>query len=362
MESSLLKENQKITDLGRNYGIDLLRLVLMFMVCMLHTLGQGGVLYASVDGTIGYKAYWFLEILSYCAVDGFAIISGYVASNRPRKYEKLVNMWFQAFFYSFIITAVFTVVGINNTWAIKDIIKCALPVTFGKFWYFTAFFVLFFAIPILNKFFFSISENITKKSLIIIVVLFSVLGTLNDPFKSSAGYSAIWLMVLYCIGVLAKRVNLFETRKNSTLIVWWVLCVVLTWFVRVFIGIGGLTNYVSPTILLSGIIMVVLFSRIPLNGNFVSKLSPLAFGIYLFQMNQVIWNNILKDAFVGIVEKPLYIGIPLVFGFASAIFLSGLCVEFVRSILANICRINKLSKWIVEKADFVLEKLFVFLK
>ena len=103
MESPLLKENQKIADLGRNYGIDLLRLVLMFMVCMLHTLGQGGVLYASVDGTIGYKAYWFLEILSYCAVDGFAIVSGYVASNRPRKYEKLVNMWFQAFFYSFII-------------------------------------------------------------------------------------------------------------------------------------------------------------------------------------------------------------------------------------------------------------------
>ena len=25
----------------RNYGIDLLRLVLMYMVCMLHTLGQG---------------------------------------------------------------------------------------------------------------------------------------------------------------------------------------------------------------------------------------------------------------------------------------------------------------------------------
>ena len=28
----------------RNYGIDLLRLVLMYMVCMLHTLGQGGTL------------------------------------------------------------------------------------------------------------------------------------------------------------------------------------------------------------------------------------------------------------------------------------------------------------------------------
>lgn len=35
----------------RNYGIDLLRLVLMYMVCILHTLGQGGILEACEPGT-----------------------------------------------------------------------------------------------------------------------------------------------------------------------------------------------------------------------------------------------------------------------------------------------------------------------
>lgn len=97
----------------RNYGIDLLRLVLMYMVCMLHTLGQGGILGVCQAGTVEYKAFWFLEILSYCAVDGFAIISGYMAVDRPRKYEKLVDMWFQAFFYSFVITMLFTLAGCN---------------------------------------------------------------------------------------------------------------------------------------------------------------------------------------------------------------------------------------------------------
>lgn len=115
MISPLLKENQNITGSGRNHGIDLLRLALMFMVCMLHTLGQGGILNASAEGTNAYRAYWFLEILSYCAVDGFAVISGYAASNRPRKYDKIVNMWFQAFFYSFILTGVLTVIGISDS-------------------------------------------------------------------------------------------------------------------------------------------------------------------------------------------------------------------------------------------------------
>ena len=79
----------------RNYGIELLRLVLMFMVCMLHVLGQGGVLGTSAEiGGVAFKALWFLEILSYCAVDAFAIISGYVAADKPRKFSKLAEMWF----------------------------------------------------------------------------------------------------------------------------------------------------------------------------------------------------------------------------------------------------------------------------
>lgn len=193
-------------------------------------------------------------------------------------------------------------------------------------------------------------------------MLFSVLGIFNDSFRTAGGYSAIWLIVLYCIGVLAKRVKLFETRKNTTLIILWGLCIFITWLVHDRSGNMQLISYVSPTILLSGMIMVVLFSRLPIKCKFVSKVSPLAFGIYLFQLNQVVWHFMLKDAFVGVLEKPLYIGIPMAFGCASLIFFSGLFVEFIRTILAKICRINLLSKWIVEKLDFVLKKITVILK
>lgn len=48
----------------RNYGIDLLRLVLMYMVCILHTLGQGGVLNACnpSGGDIKFSGYWRLVL------------------------------------------------------------------------------------------------------------------------------------------------------------------------------------------------------------------------------------------------------------------------------------------------------------
>src|SRR5574344_1724268 len=86
---------------NRNYGIDFLRLVLMYMVCVLHTLGQGGIIYSSINGSIGFGVFYLLEIISYCAVDSFAIISGYTSKNKPQKYEKIVSMWFQVLFFSF---------------------------------------------------------------------------------------------------------------------------------------------------------------------------------------------------------------------------------------------------------------------
>ena len=60
----------------RNYGIDALRLISMFMVVVLHVLGQGGVLKAAKNGQ--YIISWLLEIIAYCAVNCYAIISGYV--------------------------------------------------------------------------------------------------------------------------------------------------------------------------------------------------------------------------------------------------------------------------------------------
>lgn len=346
----------------RNRGIDLLRLVLMFMVCVLHTLGQGGVLNACAEHSVGYYTFWFLEVFAFCAVDGFALISGYTAKDKPQKYTKIVEMWFQAFFYSFVVTIILWAIGLGDGFEIKTLIKVTMPVTFGVFWYFTAYFALFFAIPILNRFLFGADEITAKKALIILVVLFSGLGVLYDPFKAQAGYSAIWLMALYCMGALAKRVRLFEERKTGTLLLAWLLSVVVTWAARVFLGVGRLTNYMSPTILLSAMIMVVVFSRMRLQGTLVAKVAPLVFGVYLFQLNCVLWQHVLKDSTAFVASLPLAKGILIVLAVSALIFVSGLIVEFVRVKLFSAVKIPRLSEKIVLLADRLLEKLFVFLK
>ncbi len=201
-----------------------------------------------------------------------------------------------------------------------------------------------------------------KKSFIVLFVLFSAMGIFKDPFGMKQGYSAIWLMVLYCIGALAKKIKLFESRKSGTLILLWLACVFVTWWFHVFKGDKILTNYISPTVLMSGLIMVILFSRLNLKGNIIRKLSPLAFGIYLFQLNSIIWNNILKEAFVFVASKNIVTGVCYAFILAFMIFLGGIIVEFIRTKLAQAVRIPALCERIVSITDRIIMRLFVLLK
>ena len=346
----------------RNCGIDLLRLILMYMICILHVLGQGGILANSPIGSIRYSIFWLMEIFSFCAVDAFAIISGYVASNKPCKYEKLINIWFKVFFYSFIITIFFVLVGKANNIGKIDIIKNFFPITFERYWYMTSYFLLFLTMPILNKYLFKINKKTAKKIFIIIIIIFTIMGLFEDPFKTMKGYSAIWLIVLYCVGVLANKIDIFGKKKSITLIIIWLFLVFVTWYSYVHFETKLFLKYTSPTVLFCGLILVILFKRLKIKSNTIIKIASLSLGIYLFQLNQVIWENYIGSRFAFIVNKKIYIAIPYILLIALVIWFTGLVVEFIRSKLEKIIKLDLLSKKIINIIDNILVKLSNCLK
>ena len=335
----------------RNYGIDFLRFILMFMVCILHTLGQGGILYNTVNDNL-YKIFWVIEITAYCAVNGYAFISGYIAKDTKKNNKKIINMWFQLFFYSFVISIILKLFGFADFVGKRELIKYALPITFNVFWYMTSYFILFLATPMLNKFLFNLNKDESKKTLIILFVTFSIINFYNDAFCTELGYSPIWLIVLYSMGVLSKKVELFKKYKSSSLIIAMLLNISITLLLVINYDNYKLLSYISPTIVLNGMIIVILFSRLKLKGTIIKKLSPYVLGIYLFHLNPIIWNYILKDKFIFVLDQKFYISIILVFLLAIAIFVSGLLVEYIRQNLFKLLKIDKLS----EKTNAYLEK------
>lgn len=343
----------------RNQGIDLLRFVLMFMICIMHTLKHGGILDATQSGTLSYDVLWLIEIFAFCAVDGFALISGYTASDKPRKYEKLVEMWFQVFFYSFVLSLFLMMLGRSIDWTIGqniraiDIVKLTLPVTFSTYWYFTAYVALFFAAPMLNKYVFSMDRDAAKKVLIIMILLYSIIGVINDPFQTNGGMSAIWLMILYTIGAVIKKAQLFEKKPSWFLVLLIILSTAFTWITCLIVKTKVLLNYVSPTILLNAVALLLLFSRIKIRSVWIGRVTPLVFGIYLFQLNPIIWNDVICNAFTFVANQNVIVSIIGVLGLAFVIFASGLIIEFIRANIAGWIHIQVMCRSLIKVCEKV---------
>ncbi len=326
----------------RNYGIDLLRLVLMFMICIMHTVGRGRLLDYYEPCTLKYNINWLMYVLSCCSVDGFAIISGYVANDKSTKYSRLIELWFQVFFYSCFITLFFRVLGFADDYDSTEILTLIFPVTSKQYWYFTAYFGAFFFFPLIKKYVFAMKAETAGKMLILFFILFSVMEMNNDMFYLNTGTSLIWLIILYCIGALAKKCDLFADKKTWFLIMIFLISSVVSWLAYIIGGLDTLYIHISPTMLLNGLILVIVFARININGKIIKHLSPLAFGIYLFHVNRIIWDDFCGSV-KELVSSNTIVMIIQVIGISCFLCVMGLIVDFIRKKLFDFLHIHELS-------------------
>ena len=181
----------------KNRGIDALRMVAMFMVVTLHILTQGGVLNASVRFTSQYEAGWFLQTAAFCAVDVYALISGYVWACAEYRYRKIIELWLQVAVYTVSITVLLCFL-IPSSVSATQWLKAFFPVMSGQYWYFSSYVALFLFIPLLNMILEKMEKRQLRFCLGMILLFFSCFQTLfySDVFGTNDGYSAIWLMIL----------------------------------------------------------------------------------------------------------------------------------------------------------------------
>ncbi len=196
---------------NRNYGIDLLRIITMFMIVNLHILCHGGILSSQklYFGSTKFNIVWIIEIVSYVAVNCYALISGFVGVNSKNKYSSIILLWLRVAFYSILIYLIACKCGVVE-YDYNTFITYCFPVLNTKYWYFTAYFCLFFFMPILNAGLQNMEYKHLKNAIIMIIIVDSVLPFIyaGDIFLTRNGSSFVWLMVLYLIGGFIKKYNL----------------------------------------------------------------------------------------------------------------------------------------------------------
>ena len=235
----------------RNYGIDLLRMVSMLMVIVLHLLRFGGI-YNPESAGLNRGVVSVIDTCCICAVNCFAIISGFVGHKSKFRLSNLIHLWFIVTFYLGTLSIVFCFFpGVHVCFS--DIITSFFPVLFNKHWYVTAYFGMFFFIPILNIGISKLTDKQLRIITIALLIVFSVMSTVanffsdNSLFELAFGYSPIWLMICYILGAFLKRCgNTFFSKhvlRNWFLI--YVFGIVLT------LGLKLLIDLLSRKLLLN---------------------------------------------------------------------------------------------------------------
>ncbi|MDE7304066.1 MAG: acyltransferase family protein [Oscillospiraceae bacterium] len=331
--------------------IDMLKITSMLMILILHIFLNGGILYRLEIGSAEYAAGWFIESVCYCAVNCYAIITGYLMY-RPEKekfnYSRIIPLWLQVFFYSAAITVVFLLTD-PECFAESDYSAASgfMPVLSNTYWYFTSYFGMFFFIPFMNV----MIRNIDKKEFTVLVgTAFAVLSFIpftftyrKDPFGTQFGYSTVWLAVLYLAGAYIKRFGDDFTLKKRT----WAAVLVFSSlipcvsslaldytsakdFENVYsTDLGGLTyNYTSPFTVISAVSLFMLFKDAEIRSRLAEKLinffAPASFSVYLIHTHPLVFEFIFKDKFVFLA------------GYNAAVMLLGgiFCAVFLYAVLS----------------------------
>lgn len=356
---------------NRNYQIDILRIIAMIMVLVLHVFGHGGMIQLCASRK---DATWLLEAFAFVGVDVFAIISGYVYTEKGIKANlaHILRLYAIVWFYSVFASILFSIC-FSSSVSMGTVMKSLFPVITKSYWYFTAYFALAFFMPMVCR----IADMATTRECIayltIGVTLFSIVSVMampvaGDIFMLNNGYSFLWLSFLAYIGRAIRKFRISSKKFYGG----YIICCLLVYSLTILIedvtqrligkekGSNLFYNYQSIFVLAAS---VCLFCWI-LNRNknysmsqkrMIEKISSTSFAAYLITDHPVVRKNMecIKDLYVSLfpmLPKVVYILLVCMILFGGCIL-----VDLIRQKLFDIANVDERLKRTVYRFADMLE-------
>lgn len=366
----------------RNVGIDLIRIICMFMVLTLHIVNSTGLIDKTQTFSLNYNILKFIIVMSTPAVDCFALITGYIYFDMKFKYSRIINLWLTVLFYTVSITLLALIFSPSDV-GVLDIIRMFFPVMGSWYWYFMAYFGLFFLIPFLNIFIRQVSKDNLKKLIFTLIILFSVFYFIpfnkvltRDNFGLNYGYSMTWLVILYILGASLKifEVEKYVSKKLCVLI-YLIACIlgfvgrrVIDFVTLKYLGkITKLNNFVieytSPIILLMAVSLFLFCIKIDFKDGLIPKIitwfAPMSFAVYVihhhkFPMRWFTRSKILSST----VNLPASLMLIKLIVILLVIYVGCSLIDYFRIKLFKVFKIRLLS----EKIENLFRLIFIKIK
>ena len=329
----------------------------MIMVICLHILHAriGGVLSHVKAPSVNYYLAWLIESVAYCAVDCYALISGYIGVRNNIHIIKIIFLHLQVLFYSTIIFIIFSVIR-HDLFTLNNAMQALFPVTSRCYWYFSSYYGAFFLFPLFNIALNKYTAKQISNLFIILILVFVIIPFIfqRDAYNLNNGYCLLWLALLYLFGGMLRCSSIAQRVSRFHLFILYLFCVASAYLFRLFgpdfIGVFGqkvnksfILNYRSPCILFAAVSLVLLFSKMKITRGIytISFFSSSSFAVYLIHENPHFRSHIMKTLFVNFhIIEPLYFSIAIIFS-ACGLFLTCALVDKIRIMLFTQLQVKK---------------------
>lgn len=331
----------------RDYNIELLRIVSMFLIVIVHCA-------ITTDSFSSCKTYIGLAQLAFAsAVNTFIFISGYYGIKF--KLRTLFSLLLQGVFLAVILYLVSCFILNKSSFSWIQLIQYFFPVSSHIWWFFSAYFMLFILSPIINKGF----DSLSNLQAIIIVGLILYFNTntvlLGCNIFSFFGNSLFQCLTIYLIARLCKRINFNIPKAKyiypATLLITWSLMLLSIYTSHDIFAIR-LIQHNNPFSIINGILLFYVFKNISIKKSvLISKIAPLTFGIYLvheFTPIREIRMDFINQ-YISTTNNPFMI-ICFIIGISILTYSISAAVEKVRQIICNPI-VDKIDKNIFQKIN-----------
>lgn len=282
---------------GRLSNFELLRIISMFMVCMIHA-NMVSLPHPTIDdfnlNPISTIVRYVIESFGIVCVNVFVLISGWFSIKTKR--VSVLSFIFQIIFLQSLCFLVMYLLGTTD-FTMRNMLHIISLPSFD--WFIKAYLVLLILAPILNKFIEHSDEKLQRKVLFWFFVFSSTYGWFGGANRFFvSGYGPLFFIGLYLlaqyvhitinnINTPTKICTLFTRSKYIDLCVYLLSVLVNTILLIYVLKYGkGLDNFIlaynNPIVVVGALYLLLFFSKIQLHANkFINWIAASSFSVYL---------------------------------------------------------------------------------
>lgn len=276
----------------RQSGVELLRVIAIFMVLVCHANARVLGLPSPSDfdsSPLSSVVRMFFACAGEGGVNIFVMISGWFGIHaKPRGLAKLL---FQVFFLLWGIYAVFLLTG-HATLNAHDI-KVCLTLT-DEYWFVMAYIGLYVLSPVLNAF----VEKATKREFQMVLAAFYAFQCyycwLSGTVDYFSGYCVTFLCGLY---LTARYFRLYPVKliaSHGTVVFFACLLVVTVVSVVAMARLGNgarMLRYDNPLVIISSLGLLSAFARMRFRSHVVNSLATACFAVYIIHFDPLVFHH-----------------------------------------------------------------------